>query len=131
MAPTAPKHVAIPKPLSAIKEELRSALDTADMSSSTSGENSDSDCFSDVRDVGGKREAWACMGPGACDIDVRDIRGGGALELRAGWSPARRCLRSTMKGTATAKPVPKTWRGQVRIDQWLVGSAYRGYWKPW
>jgi len=50
MAPTATKHVAIPKALNAIKVELRSALDTVDMSSPTPGEeNSDSDCFSDVR----------------------------------------------------------------------------------
>ena len=37
-APTATKHVAIPKALNAIKEELRLALDTADMSSPTPGE---------------------------------------------------------------------------------------------
>ena len=78
------------------------------MSSPTPGEeNSDSDWFSDVRDVVGWGERW---GPGACDIDVRDIRGGGALELRAEWSPARRCLRSIMRGMATAKLVPMTWR---------------------
>ena len=78
------------------------------MSSPTPGEeNSDSDCFSDVRDVVGWGGAW---GPGACDIDVRDIRGGGAFELRAEWSPARRCLRSIMRGMATAKLVPMTWR---------------------
>jgi len=74
----ATKLVAIPKAFNAIKEELRSVLD---MSSPTPGkENSDSDCFSDVGDVVGWGEA---RGPGACDIDVRDIRGGGALELRA------------------------------------------------
>ena len=70
------------------------------------------------------------MDPGACDIDVLDIRGGGALELRAEWSPARRCLSSTMRGTATAKLVPMTWRGWVRVNQWFVGRAYGGYWKP-
>ena len=80
-APTATKDVAIPKALNAIKEELRSALDTADMSSPMPGEeNSDSDCFSAVCDVVG----WGkTRGPGSRDIDVRDIRGGGALELRA------------------------------------------------
>jgi len=50
------------------------------MSSPTLGENSDSDCFSDGRDVVEWGEA---RGLGARDIDVRDIRGGGALELRA------------------------------------------------
>jgi hypothetical protein len=51
------------------------------MSSPTPGEeNSDSNCFSDVRDVVGWGEAW---GPEGRNIDVRDIRGGGALELRA------------------------------------------------
>ena len=52
------------------------------MSSPTPGEeNSDSDCFSVVYgDVVGWGETW---GPGARDIDVRDIRVGGALELRA------------------------------------------------
>jgi ribosomal protein S9 len=34
-APTATKHVAIPKALDAIKEGLRSALDTADMFTNT------------------------------------------------------------------------------------------------
>ena len=77
MAPMATKHVAIPKALNTIKEELRLALDTADMSSPTPGkEKSDSDCFSDVCDM----IKW---GPDACDIDVQDIHGGGALELRA------------------------------------------------
>ena len=74
-APPATKDVAIPKALNAIKKELRSALDTADMSSPMPGEeNSDSDCFSALCDVVG----WGkTRGPGFRDIDVRDIRGGG------------------------------------------------------
>jgi hypothetical protein len=76
-APTATKHGAISKALNAIKEEVKSASDIADMSSPTpGGENSDSDCFS-----GGVVGWGEGRGPGTCEIDVRDIRGG-EFELR-------------------------------------------------